>query len=489
MTKQNGELNGSHARNGEMKDSMVVGETSQGLEIHATLVRLTRFLAVIEIYTPGLVLRTSEVLSHFRIVVRDRAIYSGRAMVRSFINAGPTLVCEVTLDESSWMDVELPATDGGLAGLRDEYQGFIHEWEKLYKVLPEFKVVIADMQSFLTDLRLWLDQLELGIRSSPAENRADLEHKVAEQLGESIVPTFDAMHERLEMLSEGIEEDLRPVHRNFSKRQLHPLVLCSPFAHRTYQKPLGYAGDYEVVNMIARDPFEGGSLFAKIVNLWFLSQWPAQAHRNRFSYLADRLKTETLRVMRAGQRRARILNFGCGPAIETQRFLRESAVSDNAELTLVDFNAETLDHTSHVIQQVKSQFGRSTPIQLQKKSVHQVLKGAHKQVASGGQPNADYDLICCAGIFDYFSDRTCRQLVDIFYGQLAPGGALVFTTVSDQKPFRHMLEFVLEWNLIYRDAQRIAGLIPESVPEDTRRVVSDSTGVNVFTELTKPGHA
>jgi len=65
----------------------------------------------------------------------------------------------------------------------------------------------------------------------------------------------------------------------------------------------------------------------------------------------------------------------------------------------------------------------------------------------------------------------------------------VFTTVSDQKPFRHMLEFVLEWNLIYRGAQGIAGLIPGSVPEDARRIVSDPTGVNVFTELTKPGHA
>lgn len=34
-------------------------------------------------------------------------------------------------------------------------------------------------------------------------------------------------------------------------------MLCSPFAYRAYHKPLGYAGDYEMVNMIARDPYEG----------------------------------------------------------------------------------------------------------------------------------------------------------------------------------------------------------------------------------------
>jgi len=54
------------------------------------------------------------------------------------------------------------------------------------------------------------------------------------------------------------------------KRQIHPLVLCSPFLYRTFQKPLGYAGDYEMVNMMTRDPYEGGSMFAKLVNRIFL---------------------------------------------------------------------------------------------------------------------------------------------------------------------------------------------------------------------------
>ena len=46
MATQNG--NGTH--NGEVKDTLVVGQTSQGAEIHATLVRMTRHLAVFEIY-------------------------------------------------------------------------------------------------------------------------------------------------------------------------------------------------------------------------------------------------------------------------------------------------------------------------------------------------------------------------------------------------------------------------------------------------------
>ena len=50
------------------------------------------------------------------------------------------------------------------------------------------------------------------------------------------------------------ETDLHGPHEAYLRRHLHPLLLCSPFAYRTYQKPLGYAGDYEMVNMIVRDP-------------------------------------------------------------------------------------------------------------------------------------------------------------------------------------------------------------------------------------------
>src|SRR5437588_3873172 len=99
------------------------------------------------------------------------------------------------------------------------------------------------------------------------------------------------------------------------KRQLHPCILCSPFAYRTFYKPLGYAGDYEVVNMMARSPYEGSSLFAKIVNLWFIEQRPAEAHRNRIDSLVQKQFEETARV--AGlNRTARIFSLGCGPAIE-----------------------------------------------------------------------------------------------------------------------------------------------------------------------------
>ena len=294
------------------------------------------------------------------------------------------------------------------------------------------------------------------------------------------------MHERLESISESIEEELRPIHQIFSKRLLHPLMLCSPFARRTYQKPLGYAGDYEMVNMIARDPFEGDSLYAKVVNLWFLSQWPAKAHRNRIVYLADRLEKEALRVLSAERRSLRVLNFACGPAYETQHFFRNSPLSDCVDMTLVDFNGETIEYTRGRLESLKQQFKRRTLTHFQKKSVLQVLKDGPKSMTGGMKNEPKYDYIYCAGLFDYLSDRTCKQMTEIFYEQLSPNGMLVITVVDDYKPFRNMLEFILDWHLIYRDAKRVQAVIPDNIPHDARRMIKDTTGVNVFVEMRKP---
>src|SRR5262249_13374176 len=143
------------------------------------------------------------------------------------------------------------------------------------------------------------------------------------------------------------------------------------------------------------------------------------------------LLKETARVAAEG-RGARIYNLGCGPATEVQRFLAEHAVSDRADFTLLDFNDETIAYTTNVLNDVKRRHHRSTPIRLQKKSVANILKGRGK--STSGSPETKFDLVYRAGLFDYLPDPICRQLSNIFYDMVAPGGLLVTTNVDCSNP-------------------------------------------------------
>ena len=96
-------------KNSDIKESLVVCQTSQGLEIRASLLRLTRYLAIFELYNPSLVLRTSEVLSEFHVIAQERVIYAGRAVINNLVSTGIVTVCEAALTDSGWRDVDLTA--------------------------------------------------------------------------------------------------------------------------------------------------------------------------------------------------------------------------------------------------------------------------------------------------------------------------------------------------------------------------------------------
>ncbi|MDC0325277.1 class I SAM-dependent methyltransferase [bacterium] len=463
------------------EESLVLCVNSQGHELRATPVRLTRHLVVFEVYNPYSILQLSEVLQEFQIFINQRLVYSGRAVVSNLVNTGIFLVCEASLDDG-WLDVDLTRPMRASSVLRSEFDHFISEYKKHDLVIPDFKLVVADLQGFLVELRRWLEQLEFVVRSNPSGERHDQEVEIINQVLEPALPMLGDYFTRFETAAGSVENMLQPVHRSYVKRQLHPIVLCAPFSWRTFTKPLGYAGDYEMVNMMARAPYEGSSLFAKILNTFFLNTPPVVAHRNRIDYLKVKLVEEINRVAAEG-RRARILNLGCGPAIELQQLLEEE-IADKAEIVLLDFNEETLRSIQQKFGELIKQHGRTTKIDTKLRSVHQILKEAHKP---GNEFVKDhYDMVYCAGLYDYLSDRICKRLNTIFYEILAPGGLMVTTNVHSNNPSRYWMEFVVDWHLVYRDDTKFLDLTPDRVPEGTPELEHDATGVNVFSAIRKP---
>lgn len=463
--------------------SLIICRNSQGAEVRGTLHRLTRYLAVFEVYNPYSIVQLSEVLNDFRILMNERVVYSGRAVIANLVNTGIMLICEASLSEDGWIDIDILAPKANKDRLLTDFAEFLQETEKNYRVVPEFKLVVADLHTLLTDLRRWMEQVELGIRSLPTGDRLEAERETLKQLEVPVIPAVTPLLERFEVTAVGIQPELQPVHSSYIKRQIHPLVLCSPFVYRIFQKPLGYAGDYEMVSMMLRDPYEGSSMFAKLLNRLFLDIPPVVAHRNRIDFLVKALHSETERMAAKGKV-AKVFNLGCGPAKEIQTFLAEDNLSDNAELVLLDFNDETLASCGRVLEELRGRNRRRTGLQFVKRSVHQILKESSKKGA--GFEVGSYDMVYCAGLFDYLSDRICRRLLEVFYDLLAPGGLLVATNVDASNPSRLWMEYVVEWHLVYRNKEQFLKLAPESALPENCRVSADGTGVNIFLEVRKP---
>jgi extracellular factor (EF) 3-hydroxypalmitic acid methyl ester biosynthesis protein len=411
----------------------------------------------------------SEVLKNLQILRGERVLYSGRAVISNIVATGLMVIVSATLVDN-WSDL------AGLKpgeGLREEVQSFVQKWETTNTIRPKFQVSIGRLRGFLADLNRWLEQVEIA---SDAKN-VNQHQEFCQELEQPLTPKITELFQSFEHEANQLALEELDAHRSYTRRELHPLTLCAPFVHRSFTKPLGYAGDYQMVNMMLQTPIEGSSTYAKIVNTWCLRQGAPAAHRNRIDMLVEILRNESKRVFNDG-RLLRIMNIGCGPAVEIQEFLRDDPLSDRCDFTLMDFNEETIAYADSRLKEASQRHNRSTKIKFMHKSVDDLLK----EVAGLREtlPPNSFDLVYCAGLFDYLSDRTCKRLMQHFYNWAAPGGLVVATNVHMNNPVRQFMEHLMEWHLIYRDESRMAALTP--VPGVVR---CDITGINVFVEARK----
>lgn len=455
-------------------ESLVLFRNSRGLSGRGTLLHLTRHSVVLEVYNPYSIVQLSEVLHELTILRRDLAIYRGRAVVTTLVPTGALTIVSAALVDP-WSDLNgLVAADD----IRAETERFIQTWEHDYRLKPEYQLAVNNLGSFLQELDRWLGQAE-ALYAADHRFETSAQNELFEKVRGPVERKLEELFYSFEAEARNVTPQETPVHKTFAQRELHPHLMCDPFIHRSFTKPLGYAGDYQMVNMILGGGEAGGSTYAKIINSFNLTTAPAAAHRNRIRILQNLLCQEARRKAQKGGT-LRVLNVGCGPAAEVERFVAEDEESGGCEFLLVDFNEETLDFAAQRIAEARRRSGRTLNVTTVHQSIHELLKAA----ASGKSALASrYDYVYCAGLFDYLSDRICTKLVRLYYEWVVPGGLVVVTNVHARNPVRFCMSHIWEWHLEYRDD---AQLLSFASGEPGARVFADETGVNLFLEIRKP---
>lgn len=460
-------------------NSLVAFRNSQGVDARGTLLKLTRTTLIFEVYNPYSIVQLSEVLNDVHIRRGERVVYRGRAIVGNLVNTGLMLIVSANLLDS-WTDLAGVLSDGEM--IRQEVAQFVTEWEMSSQLRPGYQLVVSQLRSLMTELHRWLEQID----PTPADHHGDATSLMPENrfrdLAEPILLRLNDLFQAFENEAAEVPDSEVVNHKHFAQRDLLPLILRAPFVHRAFYKPLGYAGDYEMVNMMLQDSRKGPTVYAQLVNTLYLQAGPAAAHRNRIDIVVQWLDTILTQARERGSR-LRILNVGCGPAVELQRLLSGNFPAVDCQFDLIDFNLETLDYTRSRIEEALQGAHREIGFEFVHQSVHMLLKQASAPSHEQTSNKESYDLIYCAGLFDYLSDKVCARLLQLFYRWLQPGGRILTTNVHPNNSNRWAMEFLLEWHLIYRDESRMTQLAPHL---GRQSVFMDDTRINVFLEIKKP---
>jgi extracellular factor (EF) 3-hydroxypalmitic acid methyl ester biosynthesis protein len=250
-------------------------------------------------------------------------------------------------------------------------------------------------------------------------------------------------------------EEVRQLQNLFSSEWLENTIQGYGF-----RKPMGYAGDFGIIDMIYTRYVNPDPAYRNWDN-YFHYHAATCAVRNRKEFF----KEQIFRKLNNKATPVRLLNVASGPARDL--FEVYEAIGKGAlKSTCVDLDHRAIafaknlcgDHLDHI------QFINKNILRF--------------------STNEKFDVIWSAGLFDYFDDRTFVMVLKRFLSWLKPGGEIILGNFSEYNPSRGYMELFGEWFLTHRSSARLIGLALEAGAEQhSIHVDKEPLGINLFLKI------
>lgn len=234
---------------------------------------------------------------------------------------------------------------------------------------------------------------------------------------------------------------------------------------RARQKPLGYPGDYLIIDWIyTHKTAESG--IGKFYDELFHSYKAAQSVLNRKEYFIKKCSE----LVQSKDDPIDILSLGCGSCrdiVETYEVLNDG---EYLHFDCIDHEAEAIEYASHLI--------RNLPF-------HENIHLSHTNVLRL-KAEDKYDLIWSAGLFDYLKDGLAIMLLKKMWRALKEDGRIIFGNFSPYYPEREGMEFAVRWKLIHRNVHDLVDLCNKAdIPFSELEVDNEPLGINLFCVIRK----
>lgn len=290
-------------------------------------------------------IRTGDPLTRLVVSCSDGIVYEGAAIVLGASEEGQDVAAHVELDAGG---LDLPRLYEWSARRR-----FAQRWQGFNKkashadVTLEFKAWVADLRAYLEETRDFLGSEERTLETQDLVVRQEaLQQYVAEAVPELVERMNVALIELTALVGD-LSDEHHAACRAYFRAHALPLLQHSPLLRRSFERPLGYAGDYEMMNMLYRDPAEGEALFGRVLNCYAAQETGARAVRNRMTYFADRIREV---VQSETAERVRVANIGSGPARELAVLLETSPeLGPRLDVALIDQEERALAYCERTL--------------------------------------------------------------------------------------------------------------------------------------------
>ena len=415
-------------------------------------------------------------LESFELLLGERIVWSGEAVV---VHASDDRMGgRFTSGVLDLRRLRLGATlEGRIAILSEQKQ----------RLPPEWRAAVADLRQLLDEVRHEVDELELAETQDPLQRR-DEEAQLFEELRERWGTVFYGAIAELHEASRALDHRAVQLGRSYASAVLMPVLMACALQRRAYEKPLGYAGDYRMMELCFAPEPTGDSLFARFLHSIGQNYELVRTVVAREAVMRDAVRTAS---EAPGDEPVRILALAAGPAIELRRWLEETAMPARpVHLILLDQDPSAHESAHrHLTRILLERYHGMLPVTVQclHFSVRQLLKPSTMDDHEVCDALGDLDLVYSAGLYDYLPELVALRLTRQLYERLRPGGRMLMGNLVETPNSTWMMEYALGWTLLYRTDESMLRLGHRLTPQPERiGITRDATGRCIFLDVKRP---
>ena len=403
-----------------------------------------------------------------RLTQFGREIFSARArMARTGLDRG-SLIIGLALDDASFPLNDLIRKNAGALAF-----GFAEGEVDRTAPSAEYKSFCADVLSFIGG---YLEHIDRHL--TPIEDKLDRRavDEIIMELTEGATPAWQSL------LMEGNDLVL-PIHKDkttrnlvkqYTERVITRKLTTGNSWGRSYFKPMGYPGDFRIMNYMYDGVPEGAGMHSKFLHM--LGVVAGQPIVTRMHALADLMLTHA--AADAERNEFKVMSIGSGPARELEPLVKASGgVRWNA--TLVDQEPEALNYA--LDQAANLGAGGALNVSALNISFRDMLNASPMRAHL-----VEQDIIYSSGLVDYLNPLLAMRFVHRMYEFLKPGGKLIIGNVNDLRTGTLWpMEYILDWTLYFRNEMEMRAMANET-PGGIVSIKNDPLNAIYFLVVEKP---
>ena len=339
-----------------------------------------------------------------------------------------------------------------------------------------YKSFCADVLAFIGHRLEIIDRHISPIESDLSEGEKDA---IAEDLHDRVKAEW------LRLMEQGndcvipfhSDADLRRAMKLYTEHTVTPLMIDGASWRRSYCKPLGYPGDYQIMNFMYDANPIGATVRSRFLHLIGLTS--GQLIVSRMNSLLDLLADQAWREGANTSESFKVLSVGSGPAREMEPLARRIRERRGLDVTLVDSEPLAIDYSSKALTALQNElpisfeaFNISFQDILKERYIHKVYDHA--------------DVIYSSGMLDYLGPLTAKRYISRLYREIKPGGRIMIGNVNNKRTGAlWVMEYALDWGLFFRDEAAMRAL-GEGLEGATVSIEEDATKSVYFLIIDKP---